>query len=51
MSDWPWVIASYGLTWLVLGAYALGIRRRLQRAQEEFERESSHVGSSMEAGS
>lgn len=37
MPEWPWVVASYGLTWLVLGAYTLMVRRRLRRARTELE--------------
>jgi len=47
MSDWPWVIASYALTWTVLGVYAISIHRRLARARVEFEAESNR-SSSME---
>lgn len=37
MSDWPWVVASYALTWLVLGSYAVMIHRRGARARIELE--------------
>jgi hypothetical protein len=36
MSDWPWVIASYGLTWIVLGGYGLELHRRGVRAAMEL---------------
>lgn len=32
-SDWPWVVASYLLTWVGLAAYAFHILRRLARAR------------------
>jgi hypothetical protein len=43
LADWPWVIWSYALTWVVLGTYALLVNRWLTRARaelnEELERE------------
>jgi len=48
VSDWPWVIASYGLTWFVLGFYALWILRRLQAAGAELEMESHRSNNSLE---
>jgi CcmD family protein len=40
MSDWPWVIAAYSLTWVLLGIYTLRIGRRLARARAEWNREA-----------
>lgn len=51
MSDWPWVSASYALTWVVLGVYALRIQRRLVRARTGLEGEADRTGSSMEVES
>jgi len=48
MSDWPWVVASYALTWIVLGIYALQIQRRLARARHEFETERDRSNPSLE---
>ncbi|GEM_PF-557939 len=48
MSDWPWVIASYALTWIVLGVYALQIHRRLARARAEYETEKNRSTESLE---
>lgn len=48
MSDWPWVAASYALTWIVLGVYALLIHRRLARARNEFEIEQDRSNPSLE---
>ncbi len=39
MSDWPWVIASYALTWIVLGGYALMILGKLDKAKAELDAE------------
>jgi hypothetical protein len=51
MSDWPWVVASYALTWVVLGVYALRIRGQLTRARVELESKSKQGGGPMEAQS
>jgi uncharacterized membrane protein (DUF485 family) len=51
MSDWPWVIASYALTWVVLGVYALRIRGQLAEATAELQAESQHSSSPMEGES
>lgn len=48
MSDWPWVIASYALTWIVLGVYALSTRRGLVRARAELDVEKRRANSSVE---
>jgi hypothetical protein len=48
MSDWPWVVACYGLTWLVLGSYAVMIHRRGARARTELETAMERTDSSME---
>jgi hypothetical protein len=40
MSDWPWVVASYTLTWLVLGVYALRTLRGLEDARRRLEVEA-----------
>lgn len=50
MSDWPWVIIAYTLTWLVLGVYALRLRRRLDRARTDLEEETQQTGGSPEVG-
>ena len=34
MSEWGYVWAAYGLTWTVLGGYALYLRGRVHRAAE-----------------
>lgn len=34
MSEWGVVAVAYGLTWVVLGAYALYLRARLRRAEK-----------------
>lgn len=39
MSDWPWVVAAYALTWIVLGGYAWRVLRLLHGARQEFESE------------
>jgi CcmD family protein len=39
LSDWPWVLASFTLTWVVLAVYAVRINRRLARARDELETE------------
>ena len=44
MSDWPWVIASYALTWTVLGIYALWTVRNLRQARSELEAETRRAG-------
>jgi hypothetical protein len=51
MSDWPWVIASYALTWGVLATYALRIRGQLARGKAELESKSQYGGSPMEVES
>lgn len=48
MSDWPWVIASYALTWLVLAAYVVLVHRRLARARSELEVEREKANDFME---
>jgi CcmD family protein len=48
MSDWPWVIASYALTWTVLGVYALWTVRNLRQARSELEAETRRAGGSPE---
>lgn len=36
MSEWGYVIAAYGLTWVVLAGYAAYLRVRSRRARETF---------------
>lgn len=33
MSEWPYVIAAYSTTWLVLGVFALSLVARAARAR------------------
>lgn len=42
MSDWPWVVAAYALTWVALAIYALRIRGQLARANSELHDESRY---------
>jgi hypothetical protein len=51
MSDWPWVVASYALTWVVLAIYAFRIRSQLAGAKAELESKSLNSGSPMEVES
>lgn len=34
MSEWSVVVVAYGLTWVVIGAYAVHLRVRLGRAEK-----------------
>lgn len=34
MSEWTYVGAAYGLTWVTLAAYALYVRGRVRRAAD-----------------
>jgi hypothetical protein len=36
MSEWNYIIAAYVLTWVVLGAFALYVRRRVARAESAW---------------
>ena len=33
MSEWAYIWMAYGLTWVVLAAYTVSVRRRLRRAE------------------
>ena len=43
MSEWTYIGAAYGLTWVVLAAYIAYVRRRLGRA-EAVAREAAAAG-------
>ena len=34
MSEWPYIIAAYSLTWVVLGGFAIYLAVRNARARE-----------------
>jgi hypothetical protein len=36
VSEWVFIGAAYGLTWLTLGGYALYLRARTRRARAEL---------------
>ena len=36
MSEWNYIIAAYVLTWVVLAAFALYVRRRVARAESAW---------------
>ena len=39
MSEWPYVIAAYGLTWIVLGGYSVYLHVRAARARRALDEE------------
>lgn len=43
MSEWTFIGAAYGLTWAVLGGYALYLRGRMRAAREALN--SAEAGS------
>jgi CcmD family protein len=43
MSEWSWVIASYALTWVVLGVYVVIIHGRLSRTRAELRHETDRA--------
>ena len=50
MSDWPWVLASFALTWVVLAVYAIRINRRLALARDELEAEQTRLEAEASVG-
>lgn len=36
MSEWAYVGAAYGLTWVVLAVYTVYIRQRVRRSEREL---------------
>jgi hypothetical protein len=51
LSNWPWVIAAYGLAWFVLGAYAWLVLRRLAKARAELISERNRPSTALELDS
>ncbi|MEX2531099.1 MAG: hypothetical protein WD960_10035 [Gemmatimonadota bacterium] len=51
MSNWSWVIAAYGLAWLVLGGYGWLVLRRLSRAQADLVSERNRPSTTLELDS
>lgn len=49
MSDWPWVVASYALTWTVLAGYAVWIHFGLDAARRRLETETRNAPGGLEA--
>lgn len=49
-AEWLFVGACYGLTWLVVGGYALRLRRGLKRAEARLRRADGRDGN-LEEGS
>ena len=45
MSEWVYVGAAFGLTWLTLGGYWLYLRARERSAREALEIAAAEVGS------
>ncbi len=43
MSEWSYVVAAYGLTWLVLAGYAAYVHGRVRRARRLLERAAEAV--------
>jgi CcmD family protein len=37
MSEWNFIVAAYGLTWLVLAGYSIYLLKRHARARRSFE--------------
>lgn len=37
MSEWNYVAAAYGLTWVVLAGYAVYLMRRVRRARNRLD--------------
>ncbi len=48
MSDWPWVLASFALTWVVLAVYAVRVNRRLARARKDLTAEKNRSNDLLE---
>ena len=42
--NWNFVIAAYGVSWLVLATYALYVHRRIRRARAMYERTMPSTG-------
>lgn len=38
MSEWNFVVAAYGVTWLVLAGYVAYVHGRIRRARRRLER-------------
>ena len=36
MSEWPYIIAAYAITWALLGGFALYLALRERRARDDF---------------